>query len=260
VSQTAIQDVGSFVMSLLVLTFIVFACVFGSAMLGIYLCPLLPDKDVSSDSRDAIRLGMGLVATMVALVLGLLVASAKSFFDTQCAEVTQLSADFVLLDRTLKYYGPEARETRAALRTLLTREPELVKLLQGSEKGDPQDSDSVAEKIQQLTPKDDNQRTLKAQALSLLFQLGQTRWLMFEQNTVPIPRLLFVMLISWLVMLFASFGLFAPRNATVLTGLLLSAVAVCGAILLILELYHSQAGLIRVSDAPLKAAITQMGP
>jgi hypothetical protein len=95
--------------------------------------------------------------------------------------------------------------------------------------------------------------------VTMMIQLSQTHLLMFEQNTVPVPRLLLVMLICWLIVLFISFGIFAPRNSTVLAGLCLSALAVCGAIFLILELYHPQSGLIRVSDAPLRAAIAQLG-
>ena len=91
-----------------------------------------------------------------------------------------------------------------------------------------------------------------------MFQLGQTRWLIFEQNAVPIPRLLLAMLIGWLIVLFLSFGIYAPRNMTVLAGLLLAALAASGAILLILELYRPQVGLIRVSDAPLLAALAQL--
>lgn len=95
--------------------------------------------------------------------------------------------------------------------------------------------------------------------MSIAFQLGQTRWLTFEQNTVPIPRLLLGMLILWLIGLFLSFSIFAPRNLMVIVGLFMAAVAVCGAILLILEMYHPQTGMIRVSDAPLRAALAQLG-
>ena len=95
---------------------LVFACVFIGGMPGLYVGPMLPSQDVSSESRDVVRLVMGLVATTVALVLGLLVASAKSFYDTQNNEMTQLAANVVLLDRVLAHYGPEATDTRASLR------------------------------------------------------------------------------------------------------------------------------------------------
>lgn len=112
-------------MSPLAFSLLVFACVFLGGMLGMFVSPMLPDKHASSESRDVVRLGMGLVATTVALVLGLLVASAKSFYDTQNNEVTQLAADMVLLDRMLAHYGPDAASARSALRTAMSNWSEI---------------------------------------------------------------------------------------------------------------------------------------
>jgi len=242
---------------------IVFACVYGAALLGFFGGPLLPDDHKNSGSKEIVRLGMGLVATTVALVLGLLVGSAKNFYDTQNTEVTQFAANFVLLDRILTHYGPEAKDPRDAMRSFLADQLELFGPSPGPVgsyfNSAAASGDAVFDKIQELSPKDDKQRSLKAQALNLSVQLGQTRSLMFEQKTLPIPRLLVVMLILWLMVLFLSFGIFAPRNLTVLLGLFLSAVAVCGAILLMFEMYHPYTGLIRVSDAPLRAAMMQLG-
>ena len=205
---------------------------------------------------------MGLVATTVALVLGLLVASAKGFYDTQSAEITQFSANMVVLDRVLAHSGPESAEARSALRNLAVRQIEFVALPDDSSgtdsRGGTQKGEVVLDKIQELSPKDDNQPSLRAQATSVAIQLGQTRWLMFEQRTVPVPRLLLVMLVSWLAVLFISFGLYASPNLTVVVSLFFSALAVSGAIFLILAMYHPF-GLIRVSGAPLRAAVAQLG-
>ena len=233
---------------------IVFACVFIGGMVGLYVSPMLPTQHASSESRDVVRLGMGLVATMVALVLGLLVASAKTFYDTQNNEMTQLAANLVLLDRVLAHYGPEAAETRASLRASAETWSVVLASSSGFRHGE-----FVLDKIQELSPKDDNQRSLKAQASNLAIQMGQTRWLMFAQNTIPVPKPLLVILIFWLTVLFFSFGLFAPRNLTVRSGLLISALSVAGAIFLILEMYQPHHGLIYVSDAPLRAAVAQLG-
>ena len=233
---------------------VVFACVLIGWMLGMSVGPRLPAEHVTSDSKDALRLGMGLVATTVALVLGLLVASAKSFYDTQNNEVTQLAANVVLLDRVLAHYGPEASEARASLRAIAARWSEVLQPGAGLEHGE-----SLFDKIQELSPKDDNQRVLKTQASNLAIQMGQTRWLMFAQNAVPVPKLLLLMLTFWLTVLYLSFGLFAPRNLTVKSGLVISALAVAGATLLILEMYQPHEGLIQVSDAPLRAALAQLG-
>jgi hypothetical protein len=170
-----------------------------------------------------------------------------------------------MLDRILAHYGPEATDARVALRTVLGNQLESRESRDGSNKvynaikSGNRVGEGLIDKIQELSPKNDNQRSLKAQALSMAFQLVQTRWLMFEQNTVPVPRLLLGMLILWLIVLFLSFAIFAPRNLMVIAGLFMAAVAVCGAILLILEMYHPQTGLIRVSDAPLRAALAQLG-
>jgi hypothetical protein len=222
-------------------------------MFGMFVGRMLPTLDTSSETKDVVRLGMGLVATTVALVLGLLVASAKNFYDTQNNEVTQLAANIVLLDRVLAHYGPEAADARARLRTTAAEwslEPGMG-LRPGKE--------LLFDKINGLSPKDDNQKAIKTQASNLAVQLGQIRWLMFAQNSVPVPRLLLFMLVFWLTVLFMSFGLFAPRNLTVASGLFMSALAASGAIFLILAMYHPHAGLIQVSDAPLRAALAQLG-
>lgn len=234
---------------------LVLACASAGAMLGMFVSRRLPDKYSGPDSREAIRLGMGLVATTVALVLGLLVASAKNFYDTQTNGVTQLAANVVMLDRILSYYGPDAADARTALRSSVEHWIEILELGPKAYRGQ-----AFVDKIQQLSPKDENQRLFKAQAVNLAVQMGQTGWLMFEQRTVPVPKLLLVMLALWLTALFVSFGLFAPRNFIVQAGLFVSALAVSGAVFLILEMYRPSAiGLIRVSDAPLRAALAQLG-
>ena len=244
---------------------IALACVFGAALLGMFVRKLLPAEYQASDSKDVVRLVMGLVVTTVALALGLLVGSAKSFYDTQNAEMAQIAANYVMLDRLLAQYGPEANDARATLRTVLARQIQSREDLWGPSKvyGDIKSGvamgQPIIDQISKLSPKDDDQRYFKQQCLSLEIQLGQLRWLMYEQNTVPFPRFLLTMLIVWLIILFVSFGIFAPRNPLVLTGFLASATAICGAILLMLQMYHPQRGLIRVSEAPLRAAMEQLG-
>jgi hypothetical protein len=203
-------------MSPLTISIIVFACVLGGGLLGVFLHRLLPDHHLSPETKEVVRLGMGLVAPTVALVLGLLVACAKGFYDTQSAEITQFSANMVVLDRVLAHYGPESEVARSALRSLVAGQIELMELPDDSSVNDSyrgaHKGEVVFDKIRELAPKDDNQRSLRAQATSVAIQLGQTRWLMFEQRTVPVPRLLLVMLVSWLAVLFISFGLYASPN------------------------------------------------
>jgi hypothetical protein len=249
-------------MSPLAKSVIALGCVFGGSLLGVFCRPRLRDEYTASDSKEVVRLVMGLVVTTVALALGLLVGSAKNFYDTQNAEVTQIAGNYILLDAVLGHYGAEATAVRGALRTVLAnqvQESGAQSKTYGDIRSGMRVGDAILDMIQQLSPKDDGQQFYKREALTLEMQLAQTRWLMYAQATVPFPQFLLTMLISWLFVLFVSFGIFAPRNPLVLAGLFVSATAVCGAILLILEMYNPQAGLIRVSDAPLRAALEQLG-
>ena len=250
-------------MSSLSISTIAFACVFGGALLGIALRAALPEHHLSADSKDVVKLGMGLVATMAALVLGLLIASAKTSYDTQSTEVTELSAKVILLDRVLAHYGPETKEARTLLRGLVVRALDRMwsKDRTGSSQAEPQTTgaDLLYDKVQGLSPKDDMQRSLQAQALTMMKGLVETRWLMYEQGVTPFSTPLLVVLVMWLTFLFISFGVLGPPNATVVASLFVSALSVSGAVLLILEMYSPYTGLMQVSSAPLRAALAHLG-
>jgi hypothetical protein len=223
---------------------------------------VLPSDNLSDDTRDVVKLGTGLVATMAALVLGLLIASAKGSFDTQNNELTDMSSRIVLLDRVLAHYGPEAKGARDVLRASVEHAVEWASVKQTIDS--PQfeannNGELLYDRIQGLSPKDDTQRSIQGQALNLVMSLGQTRWLMAEQRTNSISVSMLVVLIFWLTIIFISFGLYAPRNATVVVSLFVSAVSVSGAIFLILEMYSPYEGLIHVSTAPLRAALAHLG-
>jgi hypothetical protein len=249
-------------MSSLEISFITLAVVFGGALLGMALRATLPETHLTGDSRDVVKLCVGLVATMAALVLGLLIASAKSSYDTQSAELTELASKAVLLDRILAHYGPEANESRDLLRASVAGALDMLSshdVASAFQFGSNIKGEILYDKIQELSPKDDAQRSLRAQALNIMMGMGQTRWLLAAQrgNSVSVPML--VVLVAWLTIIFISFGLFAPRNVTVLVSLLVSALSVSGAIFLILEMYSPYAGLIHVSGAPLRAALAHLG-
>ncbi len=201
---------------------------------------------------------MGLVATMAAIALGLLIASAKTSFDTQNIELTDMSSKVVLLDRVLAHYGPEANEARSELRASVVHVFDVLFSKDTSQLGSTK-GELLYDKIQALSPKDDAQRSIQAQALSIVLSLAQTRWLVAEQRANSISLPLLVVLIFWLTIIFISFGLFAPRNASVVVSLLVSALSVSGAIFLILEMYSPYGRLIHVSSAPLRAALTRLG-
>jgi hypothetical protein len=242
---------------------IVFGLVLGGASLGMLLRVTLPQHHLSDNSKEVVKMGMGFVATMSALVLGLLISSAKSSYDAQSSELNVVSSEIILLDRVLAHYGPEAKEVREMLRSAVANVLEHVAAkgpARLGQRGGPNRAvDSVYDKIQELMPKDDKQRSIQAQALSILTSLQQTRWLMYEQESTAISMPLLVILVFWLTALFMSFGLFAPANGTVFTSLLVSALSVSCAILLILELYTPYEGVIKISTVPLRAALEQLG-
>ena len=249
-------------MSSIAISSITFGLVLGGALLGGALRAALPEHHLASDSKDTVKVGMGLVATMAALVLGLLIASAKSSYDTQNSELTDMSSKLVLLDRVLAHYGPESKGARDQLRNSVVRALDQMwsKERTGLSQLEPSTASEVLyDKIQALSPKDDAQRLIQSQALSIAIGLGQTRWLIYEQraNSVSVPLL--IVMVFWLTALFISFGLFAPRNATVVATLLVSALSVSAAIFLILEMYTPYAGLIRISDSPLRTALSHLG-
>jgi len=252
--------------SALALAAVVLFSVFGGALFGMALRGRLPAHHVSDESKDVVRMGTGLVATMAALVLGLLVASAKGSYDTQKNGLDEITANVTLLDTTLAQYGPPAQEARAILRRTVgvaiarlwpsdtSQQPTLgaAETTAGGE--------SLYAHILAFGPATETQRTLQAQALRIAADLAHQRLLLIAQHQSSVVSGVFlVILIFWLVVLFASFGLFAPRNATVLAALLISGLSVAGAVFLILELDQPFEGLIQVSDAPLRNAYAHLG-
>lgn len=244
---------------------IVFACTFGAALLGMYLRRVLPESHLSSESKDAVKMGTGVVATLAALVLGLLVASAKNSFDTQKAGFQQLSVNLILLDRALKHYGPETNEIREKLRGTVSllldhRWPA------GGSRASGLDSPEISESagalsaaIRDLSPRTEAQKTIQSQAMQLASDLGRTRWALSQGDESSIPTPFLVILVLWLTALFVTFGLFSPRNATVVVVFLVCALSLAGALFLIVELDHPFHGLIQISSKPLRDALGQLG-
>jgi hypothetical protein len=243
---------------------IVFACAFGGALVGMLLRALIPDPHLSGDSKDVVKMGTGLIATLTALVLGLLVASAKSSFDSQRTGLQQMAANFVVLDRGLAKYGPEAGPARDTLRRVVQRLLELQSngTSSASSLGAGSlslEAGSLYDQIRGLVPKNENQRWLQSQALQLAVDFTRTRWLLNEQQGSAIPTPFLVVVVFWLTTLFLSFGLFSPPNRVVIVTLLVCAVSVGGAIFLIVDLDQPSAGLIRISTAPIENALSQLG-
>jgi hypothetical protein len=250
-------------MSSIAICLIVFGFAFGGALFGRFLSGVLPKTHMEAASRDVVKLTMGLLVTLTALVLGLLIGSARSSFDTQAADVAVMSAKLVLLDHVLANYGPEAKGVRELLRDLTVRSLDQLwpqaRSAASIAPASPAGWDELYKKIQALAPTNDLQRSLQAQATSVVVGLGETRWLMYAQASSSVSKPMLAILIFWLTMIFISFGLSAPANATVTSALLVCALSVTGAIFLILELYAPYGGLITVSSGPLRNALAQLG-
>lgn len=241
---------------------IISACLLGAVLLGICLRRFLPEHHLNADTKDAIKLAIGLVATMAALLLGLLVSSAKGTYDSQRTQVIQMAAKIAFFDRVLADYGPESAEIRVQLRAVVE---EAVRRMWPEEKDVPpqltsgsQTGDAVYFAIQQLSPRDDTQRSLKAQAMTLAVELGQLRLLLLAQSASSISKPLLIVVVSWLVVIFLGFSLLAPPNATAILALMVSALSVSGAIFLILELDRPFGGLIAISGEPMIKVLSQL--
>jgi len=241
---------------------VVFVCTFGGALLGMWLHTVLPEHHFDSDTKDTVKLGIGLIATMTALVLGLVTASAKNSFDSVDAAVKQTAVQILALDRVLARYGPEASPIRKGLQQAIGARIEMI-WPQGSAKpasldpltaGTGEAAEALAAAIRNLKPIDDAQRALQSRALDLTETLLQARWLVLAgtESTVPLPFL--VILAFWLTVIFSSFGLFAPRNRLIHAVFFVCSLSVGSAVFLVLELDKPFDGIIGVSADPLRYA------
>jgi hypothetical protein len=251
-------------MSALALSSIIFAFVIVGIFLGSWLRRALPHHHLSKDSQDVVRLGVSLIATIAALVLGLLISSAKSTFDTQSGQVKQIAADIILIDNLLAEYGPEALPLRQQLRNAmgpfvdrLWREKQVTTAA-------PFSSLAVAEKvyldIQALAPQSDVQKSLQARAVQVSTDLTQTRLLLFTESDNAIPAPFIAILAFWLVIIFASYSLFAEMNVTTFTCLALFALSASCALYLILELSQPFTGLMMIPSTALREALGPIVP
>jgi hypothetical protein len=248
---------------------VTFACTLGCALLAILARSALPPAHLSKESQDVVRLGMGLVATMTALLLGLVTAAAKSSFDSQDLAIRNAASGMLTLDRLLARYGPETQPTRELLRKVLAERIERtwpssgIFSAGGTRRPDEMPAVAPAEEIEnqilRLAPQTDAQRWFKAEALKLTEEVLRARWRLLGSASGSVPRAFLAVVIFWLSMTFASFGLAAPRNATVVTVFVISALSVSAAVFLIFELDDPFVGIIRISSGPFRHALENLG-
>jgi hypothetical protein len=252
-------------MGSLAIAAVMLGCTYGAALIGLSLHGRLRERHLDGDTKDVVKLVMGLVATMAALVLGLLVASANSSHQQQASELASLSADIILLDQTLALYGPDAQALRDGLRQDIRRTHDTIWSSTGVR---PENLNSGAlqrvgraarTQMADLPANNEEQKQLKSRAFALADTIAKSRLLMFESSKSQIPWPFLVVLIFWITALFLGFGLLSRFNLTVASALFLGSLSFAGAIFLILELSEPYHGILQVSDAPLRNAIAQLG-
>ncbi len=241
---------------------IVVLCTFGGALVGMWLRTVLPEHHLTAESRSVVNVGVGLIATMTALVLGLVLSEAKTSFDAVDSAIKTSAIQVLTVDRLLARYGPETTAIRQRLRDGVaarmqvlwpqTSHPAKFDPLRGSQ------MEAFAAALRALTPRDETQRALQARAVDLAETLLQSRWFVFAsaESSVAVPFL--VIVVFWLTVTFASFGLFAPRHATVITVLFVCALSVGSAVFLVLELDTPFDGWIAVSAEPFRYAYAHL--
>jgi len=239
---------------------IVAVIVFASAMLGMLIRRKLPESHLSDETKGVVTLSMGVVGTLTALVLSLLIATASTTFNTRNQEITTLAANAIQLDRVLRSFGPDADDEREMLRNYMTMK--LKDLFpQGRSKPVLENPKTIVlfeeleDRLSAMEGHSPHQRWLLSRAQALAAYVSEVRWLLIEQDVLGIPVPVLLVVLFWLCLLFVSFGLFAPPNATVRVVLFLCAVAVAGAIQTILDLSRPFEGVIRVSGEPLRHAL-----
>jgi Protein of unknown function (DUF4239) len=236
------------------------------ALVGIVIRRALPEDHLSSDSKDVLKLSMGVVATLAALVLGLLIATAKNSFDARQTEINQITAYAIQLDRMLALYGQEAQAARVNLRQTLGPMVDRIwsegasKPARTSPFQTTAESERLYQSLNELEPQNDAQRGLRARIVQLATDLAQARLLLFAQIGSSMPAPFLAVLIFWLTVLFAGFCLMARANATALVVLFVCALSVSGAIFLILELDQPFAGLMSIPSEPLRNALVPLSP
>lgn len=252
-------------MSALTTSAIVFVLVFGGAILGGRLRSVLPTHHLAEESKNIINLAIGLIATLTALVLGLLLGSVKSSFDAKNDDVKLIASQLLLLDQVLAQYGPAAAPARTVLHDIASARNDAIRkrtISTSREAAGAITTGGLGEVLRLVRELPANSRAdelVQRRAFELSGELAKTRWLFAETFDSTIPTPFVIVLISWLFFIFLSFGLFAPFNGTVITTLFVCALSVSGALFLILEMDAAFSGFIHVSFEPLTDAVGRLG-
>jgi hypothetical protein len=240
-------------------TAIAFLCGLLGILLGSLSRRRLPPDKLGHEARDAIKLG--LVVSLSALVLSLLVVSAKSGYEMRRSEINQITAGVLLLDHLLSQYGDATKAARIALR----KEIPLVVSRIWSEERSPErpsgpfkslaEGEALFQHVLDLKPADDVQRQLQAKIVQSVNDLSELRLVLFSHFSSSIPVPFLIVLLLWIIVLFAGFSLLAPLNPVPMTFLVVCALSVSGAVFLLLELDQPFTGIMMIPDDLLREAL-----
>jgi ABC-type amino acid transport system permease subunit len=239
-----------------------FAAIFGGALIGLFVRRRLPGHHLSTETQSVVTVAVAVIGTLSALVLGLMISAANGSFSKRSDEIRELSLQMIRVERNLRRYGPEADDARTKLRAYAILRLEQHSPKKGQTPPSPQKGIEALESVQDallaLTPKDAREKYLHTLCLTLSSNLIYERWSLEQHagHSIPVPFL--VLLIFWLAIVFASFGLFAPANATTIVALFLCSVAVSGGIYLIEELDNPLSGLIQVPFDSMRRALIEI--
>jgi len=241
-----------------------FGFIFGGAILGFVLQPFVPEHHFSKESTDAAKLGAGLVATLAALILGLLISSTKGTFDQVNSLINQVATNYIHLDRILSDYGPETNHIREEVRNALdTKIREIWPEEMGNSAPVSIDTKSRlennSEDTARLKPSNSIQIRLQDSSLQLEYELLHERWMIDVVGEGGVPPLLLVIPVVWITFLTFLYAFFSPRNMTVIIVLFCCSISIAGAIFLIDEMAGPMSGTIKVSSAPLRLALSHLG-
>ena len=250
-------------MHTLIVSLLVAACVFAGGLIGLHSHRVLPSGHLTKETQEVVRLSIGMLSVLSSLVLGLLIATAKSSHDASDQAVRRYAAELALLNETLRDYGGEASVPRDRLREYTET---LLNDIWPANGEAPRLSDDragilmehVREEVRALHPADEGQRWLRDQALAINVNLLRERWLLIGEQNPSVSPIVLIVLVSWITAIFVSFGLNAPRNALVIASFLICALAIGGSIFRILEMDRPRDGALRISSQPLRGVLTRM--
>ena len=251
-------------MTTIEISLLVAACVFAGSLVGLFLHRLLPETHLTPQTMDVVRLGNGMLSVLASLVLGLLIATAKSSYDSTTHSIRDYAAELGVLNETLRDYGGPASVPRDALRRYTERfladgwprngaRPTVLEGEEGQRL-----LEHVREAIRALKPADAGATWLQDQALGDNTNLLRQRWLLIDNKQSNVQGVVLGILVSWITVIFAGFGLNAPRNMTVVVAFLICALGIGGAIFLIMEMDRPLDGIMRISSEPVENVLKDM--